>query len=317
MTMRTILISAVTLAAPAFLAGQTMLSGPNVVFQQAGVLTGAIPAQGPVFFSSGALGPAVTGRPFSGTEQRHSLQVLGDGTRIERTDTDQYYRDSEGRTRVEQNNAQSNGSTTFVTISDPVAGFMLTLNPADKTARKMPLPPGLPGLAKTFATVGGAVLSTGGGTFSASAPDVNVAGQQRIEIRAAAGAAFGGNVALAPLPPGIAIVRNESKLDAVAPEDLGTQAMNGVSAQGSRTTLTIPAGQIGNDRELKVVSERWYSPDLQMTIKSVNNDPRFGETTFELTNINQAAPDPSLFLVPPDYTVSQPQTMEYKGAVLK
>lgn len=84
-------------------------------------------------------------------------------------------------------------------------------------------------------------------------------------------------------------------------EDLPAQMINGVLAKGSRITMTIPAGTFGNDREVKVVNERWYSDDLQVLLKSTNNDPRFGVTTYELTNIVQGQPDPALFLVPSDY----------------
>ena len=88
-------------------------------------------------------------------------------------------------------------------------------------------------------------------------------------------------------------------------EELGTQMVNGVMAQGSRSTLLIPAGQIGNDRPIKVVGEQWYSNDLQTMVKSSNSDPRFGETTYQLTGVNQVSPDPSLFLVPADYAQAQ------------
>jgi hypothetical protein len=84
-------------------------------------------------------------------------------------------------------------------------------------------------------------------------------------------------------------------------EELPQQTINGVRAKGSRVTVTIPAGTFGNDRELKVVNERWYSDDLQVLLKSSNSDPRFGVTTYELTNIVQGQPDPALFLVPSDY----------------
>jgi len=84
-------------------------------------------------------------------------------------------------------------------------------------------------------------------------------------------------------------------------ENLGIQSINGVTAEGTRTTMTIPAGQIGNDKAIQVISERWFSTDLQMLVRSSNSDPRFGETTYNLTNISQAAPDPSLFQIPADY----------------
>lgn len=88
-------------------------------------------------------------------------------------------------------------------------------------------------------------------------------------------------------------------------EPLGTQVIGGLQAEGTRTTVTIPAGQIGNDRPLAVVSERWYSQQLQTVMLLKHSDPRVGNNVYQLTNINQAEPDQSLFQVPPDYTVSQ------------
>jgi hypothetical protein len=85
-------------------------------------------------------------------------------------------------------------------------------------------------------------------------------------------------------------------------DGLGPQMVNGVSARGERTTQTIPAGEIGNNREIKIVTERWISEDLQMLIKSSNLDPRFGDTTYELTGTTQREPDPALFQVPAGYT---------------
>jgi hypothetical protein len=85
-------------------------------------------------------------------------------------------------------------------------------------------------------------------------------------------------------------------------EDLPPQFLNGVYVKGARVTTTIPAGTIGNDHDLKVVNERWYSDDLKLLLKSSNSDPRFGVTTYELTDISQAAPDPALFQIPPGYT---------------
>lgn len=92
-------------------------------------------------------------------------------------------------------------------------------------------------------------------------------------------------------------------LPAEAKEDLGLRGVNGVTARGERVTVTIPKGQIGNDKEIKVVTERWTSDDLQMLVRSVNSDPRYGETTYELKDISLGAPSPSLFQPPVEYTV--------------
>jgi hypothetical protein len=88
-------------------------------------------------------------------------------------------------------------------------------------------------------------------------------------------------------------------------ESLGTQPINGVNAEGTRITHTIPAGRIGNDRAISVVFERWYSPDLQMVVKSTRSDPRFGTTTYTMTNVQRAEPAAALFTVPSDYTVKE------------
>ena len=91
----------------------------------------------------------------------------------------------------------------------------------------------------------------------------------------------------------------------VKKEDLGTQTLNGVSAQGTRYTRTIPVGEIGNDRPITVVNERWYSTDLQVLVKSTRTDPQLGTTTYTLTNIQRQEPAAALFAVPTDYTVRQ------------
>jgi len=88
-----------------------------------------------------------------------------------------------------------------------------------------------------------------------------------------------------------------------AAESLGTQFFEGVLVEGTRTTMTIPVNQIGNDRPIQVVSERWYSPDLQVLVMSQQSDPRFGETTYRLTNIVRSDPPSTLFEVPADFEV--------------
>lgn len=97
-------------------------------------------------------------------------------------------------------------------------------------------------------------------------------------------------------------------------ESLGKQLVEGVEAEGTRTTITFPAGMMGNERPLNIVSERWYSPELQTVVMSKHSDPRFGETTYRLTNINRSEPARTLFEVPSDYTVKEgpqsfPRTM--------
>jgi len=88
-------------------------------------------------------------------------------------------------------------------------------------------------------------------------------------------------------------------------ESLGTQTINGVSAQGTRTTRTIPAGEMGNEKPIVIVKETWYSPELQITVMTKRTDPRMGETVSQVTNIQKQEPAATLFQVPSDYTVKQ------------
>lgn len=280
----------------------------GIVYQQAGVIT-LQTAGGRVIVNSfaGGSGPAlfgpetVTGSPFSATQQSHSLQVLGDGTRIERTETQQVYRDNMGRTRIEGGQA---GSET-ITIQDPVSGVTAVMNPAAKTAKTAPASrvkfttPGNP--ANGIEEYSYAYTTTAKGQVLAGA-----AGRP-ISVASLSSGQGGGGLAL-NVEEGAA----SSKAKPLV-EDLAAQNVNGVLATGRRTTMTIPAGEIGNDRPIQVTSETWYSSDLQMMVKSSSSDPRFGDSSFELTNIVRTEPDPSLFQIPADYTVIEPKTLPARG----
>lgn len=241
----------------------SMAQSQSTAFQY--VVTSSGPGGGIVTLDNvvGIKGKTVTGRPFSATEQHHTLQVLGDGTRIENNTSDKYYRDDQGRTRIERTDGT-------VIIEDPVQGASAEINGNRKMVRSYTE-------AKQAAElkampVRGMVFSTGDGA-------------QADKLKAEAMAK-------------VAKANTSVKSDAHTEEDLGFQIINGISAQGTRTTTTIPAGQIGNDRPINVVSERWFSPDLQILIRSSNKDPRFGETTYDLTVVSQTPPDPSLFQIP-------------------
>ena len=93
---------------------------------------------------------------------------------------------------------------------------------------------------------------------------------------------------------------------AEASESLGTQTIEGVLAEGTRSTITIGAGQIGNERPIEIVSERWFSPELKTLVLSKQSDPRFGETTYRLSNIVLGNPEASLFEVPADFQIVEP-----------
>jgi hypothetical protein len=69
-------------------------------------------------------------------------------------------------------------------------------------------------------------------------------------------------------------------------------------------TRIIPEEAIGNKFEIRITSERWYSADLDLLLKETRTDPRFGTTTYQLSNIGQS-PSSSLFIPDPSFTQVQ------------
>jgi hypothetical protein len=240
--------------------------------------------------------PAITGQPYSGEEVNENVKVLSDGTRITQQNmTRKVWRDSAGRTRTERTLGMGPNAAAFPTvaeITDPVGGYKYTLDPEKKIVHRQVLP--------TPRSPSGLVY----GEVSHPMPAVVAGGS-------GAGTASGVRVALpAGAPAGPAMQPRFSR------ESLGSQNIEGVMAEGNRTTTTYPVGMMGNDREFSAVSEVWVSPELKVTILSKNNDPRNGESTLRLKNLSRTQPDPLLFTVPPDYTVVDETgrfTIEFHG----
>ena len=252
-------------------------------------------------------GKVVKGAPYSGQAVTETVQVLSDGNRIVNKMTSQLYRDSEGRTRREQTikmlglPGDGNDSLQTIFINDPVSGNNYILDSKSHTAQKLMMfkfergTAGPDGQKFEFRTGegagGGVMMRTQGGPVPP--PGVAAEGGHfnvRIETAASAGGAT-------------YILRSGGPNDNEVKEQLGKQFIEGVEAEGTRTTVTIPAGEIGNEKPIAIVSERWYSPELQTVVMTKHSDPRFGETTYKLTNISRLEPAKSMFEVPADYTI--------------
>ena len=98
-------------------------------------------------------------------------------------------------------------------------------------------------------------------------------------------------------------MRYKFSKDDAKEEPLGNQTIEGLLVQGTRTTITIPAGDMGNEMPIQIVSERWYSPDLKVNVISKHSDPRFGETSYQLTRVSRTDQDKSLFVIPADFKI--------------
>ena len=272
------------------------------------------------------MGPAVKEAPYSAEEVNSSTQVLADGTRIHRETRTTVYRDSEGRVRRE--------TPEQITIMDPVAGVSYFLNPKTMTAQKAPVMmnvhvfrSGGEGTAagtmvRTESTF--TVTSTKDGETSMVINGNPVDPKQMAEAIAKA-KQHGEAVTLDV--PGEKVVMEKMLTDKLTAErmagekgmtafatkidsrgkseDLGKTTIEGVAAEGTRTTSTIETGAIGNDRPIQIVTERWYSPDLQMVVSTKTTDPRMGEISFQLTNVRRGEPGAYLFQVPAGYTVGE------------
>ena len=275
----------VLVAAP-FLCAQDK---PDVVYHTAGS----------VGFLTSPLPNPVVGAPFAATITNESVQTLADGNRIVQTSTGATARDSQGRTRQDTalpaiGNLSATNAPHLVFIQDPVAQANYTLNLTDKTAQKMPTSPALAGPGAP----GGPVTMK---VESGAAPLLALPDAMPGPVGVPAGQVFFQKHVVTAGPGEVSI------------EDLGTQTMEGLLVTGTRTTHTIPAGEIGNERPISIVTEVWTSPDLKTIIYSKRSDPRMGEQTFRLTNVVRAEPDAALFLVPPDFKITEgPKPVLYR-----
>lgn len=268
----------------------------------AGVIGFAGSTGGNVFFTQEYTfnGRPVTGAPYSADEKTESVQTLADGTHITNATTTRVYRDSEGRTRREMSLPSLGGDTQariMITISDPVSGMSYSLDPQSKTAHQ------IPGMAMAAEAKMEAEdrMKEAAAKFRTSDQVTGLSAQTGTNLTIRSG---GGDAGIGPLTSQFRVVRS-GNFPPAKHEDLGANLFEGVSAKGSRETTTIEAGQMGNDRPITITSERWYSPDLQTELKSVHSDPRTGEVTHTVTNINRTEPDPTLFQVPSDYKMEE------------
>jgi TonB family protein len=228
------------------------------------------------------------------------------------------YRDSEGRTRREQTIkaigalARGGEPSQAIFISDPVAGTSYSIDPKTQIARKLPpMRFKIQGSAdakdalKSDATKGAAV-GYGGNVKQVI---VEPAPGEKYRIALESDAQIRRQV-----ESGAAIGWLDKRNQSARNEPLGKQNINGVEAEGTRTTVTIAPGEIGNERAIEIVSERWYSPQLQLIVMTRHTDPRFGENSYQLIDINRTEPARELFEVPPGYKIEESHSLYGVGS---
>lgn len=217
-------------------------------------------------------GKTLAGQPYSADRVTEHTQTLTDGTHIDQKhEMSREYRDSEGRIRTERK--LFNGPyapavakeelPNLVQIFDPVAGYSYTLDPHKLIAHRVTLP----------------------SQASYSRPE-----------RLSSGT-------MTPQTSGKAVGRRSFVRHTIKQDPLGTEIMDGILAEGTRITVTTPAGAEGNDRPLTRTCEHWRSEEMDLMLLSKCSDLRTGETTMRLDNFDRTEPDPVLFQVPPEYKI--------------
>lgn len=231
----------------------------------------------------------VKNAPFAAEFSSENVQTLADGNRIVRSSTTNVYRDGEGRMRREQSFAAlgalfSNGEKAprSIFIYDPVANASYVLNSNARTAFRN----------KTLARV---EVNT---NLAKPQPHVKIL---RDKLRVATVEDFP-----RPLPQGAmnSIQIAKPPFEKPRVDELGTQNIEGVEAEGKRITTIIPAGAIGNERQIEITNETWYSKELGMVVMSRSVNPMSGEHTYKLTSLTRNEQPRSLFEIPTDYKIT-------------
>lgn len=249
----------------------------------------------------------ITGAPFMAEAIITSTQILADGTKINHTAQSKLYRDAAGRFRRDDSRQQLNIPGANVEIQEatliinPVAGYSYSLNTNQRTYRrydsketgeKTPVVSEARRTSRrassmTIQSSSTSTSSTKSSSTSESSVEEPVSNSPR-----SAKSETSDDAASLTGKPGISLKK----------ESLGTRTIEGLNAEGVRTTAIIPAGRMGNDRPITVVYEKWFSKEIMMTVLSKRSDPRLGEQEYRLINISRAEPPLSVFSPPAGYT---------------
>jgi hypothetical protein len=244
---------------------------------------------------AGAEARVVKGKPYSADTSTETVQTLADGTRIAHRTVSKFYRDSEGRTRREETfgNVDPEHPTPHevkVFIDDPVSGTSLVLDPGLKTLEKLQRNRSLGDSQRDDADGAQMMLKLAKESeANGQAPPGKVFFNIQEDLHSIR-------------PDGLALVISDENRNIVK-EDLGTRNIEGVDCIGARQTSTIPAGAIGNDKPISIVTETWTSEAIGAIVESISDDPRYGKTTYHLTNVQLSEPPKSLFEMPANFKV--------------
>lgn len=288
----------------------------------------------------------VKAAPYCAEAVHETVQWLPDGqggapNRIVRQQSTRLCRDGEGRTRQEV----ERGGRKIVYLRDPVARESWVLDPERKTARRSgafvdvrvpnidqsawreygekmreygrqmaermrnggtppgpPVPPAPPAAVAPVAPVAPPLPVIVG------APESGASANVRSEVRVVRLNRDGESAewTLPPMPVQWR-ARTLAPRGAGTVSPLGAKDLDGLRANGERTSWTIEAGKLGNEKPIQITREVWTSPDLMVTVMSRDFDPRSGETNYRLKSVKRGEPDAALMRVPADFSKPSPR----------
>jgi len=219
--------------------------------------------------------------PYSAEQEMSTIRTLADGTHItHKPRTEKQFRDSQGRARTERSmcgRPSEEPDAVIIEIYDPVAGYSYLLDAQNQVAHRYVLEVREHGPIQPLSSSTMTVTSATEGSSSSTI----VSG-------------------LAPTPRTLPGAQDKPR-PTFTTERLGTRVIEGVVAEGTKTTEVIPVGMQDNDGPITVVTERWFSSQLKLAIFTKRLDPRGGEMIDRLINISLSEPDPTLFAPPADY----------------
>jgi hypothetical protein len=231
-------------------------------------------AQGVVSSTMGAGSmEGMSKQPYTATWTEKQVQTLANGTTVTHESTTKFARDSSGRSYTETHNTLPAGS-------DGQQREMVTYHIFDAVAR----------------------TTTSWNSTTKEATVTQRPDPATMQARPTQ------TMAARPAPT----VQTEQPVRRQNPdvqrEDLGTKNIVGVNAKGTRITRVIPAGREGNDQPITTTQESWRSTEYAIILMSVNDDPRYGTTMHEVTELTPGEPDAALFRLPEGYTVREVAT---------
>jgi hypothetical protein len=90
-----------------------------------------------------------------------------------------------------------------------------------------------------------------------------------------------------------------------AVEQLPSRFIDGFPFEGLRFTQSILGSADGQERPDTMIEEDWVSRNLSVVLEQNVKSQKTGTKTQKVLDFKQAEPDPTLFIVPADYTIRQ------------